>query len=132
MPDIRDHQDEHEFARESTALWWITLAPTTWAVHFFLAYAGTAIWCAKFGESQGVTVARLSIAVLTVLALAIIGWLGWRAARRWRPRDTQDQDLSHPESRHRFLGHAAFLLCVISAIGVVYVAMPALFMGTCR
>ncbi|MDB6454870.1 hypothetical protein [Falsirhodobacter sp. 20TX0035] len=125
-------QDEFEFFEESNALWWITLAPTTWAVHFVLAYGGTAVWCAKFGETQGVTVARLSIAGLTVLALGFIGWLGWRSVRRWKPRQNDMEDLSHPEGRHEFLGHAAFLLCIISAIGVVYVAMPALFITTCR
>lgn len=129
---IDTKEDEREFAEESNALWWITLAPAAWAVHFVLAYGGTAVWCAKFGETQGVTVARLSIAGLTVLALGVIGWLGWRAVRRWNPRKNNAEDLSHPEGRHQFLGHAAFLLCIISAIGVVYVAMPALFISTCR
>ena len=37
-----------------------------------------------------------------------------------------------PEDRHRFLGHAAFLLSIISFIGVVFVSLPLLFIGGCR
>lgn len=132
MPDIRDRQDEREFLEESRALWRITLPPTIWAFHFLLSYAGAAVWCAKEGEAHGVTFARWSILALTLLSLALIGWLARAAVRRWRPHDSDAQDLSHPEGRHRFLGHAAFLLCIISAIGVVYVSLPALFMETCR
>lgn len=132
MSDIQDHQDEREFSQEKWALWRITLPPTIWAVHFVLSYGGAAVWCAKEGEIHGVTFARISILGLMVVALAAIGWLARRSIRRWRPHEKHPNDLSHPEGRHRFLGHAAFLLCIISAIGVVYVSMPALFMETCR
>lgn len=126
-----NRQDQAEFRDESASLWRIAFSPTVWATHFLLCYAGGAVWCAKFGAVQGVTFLRISVAGLTVLALALIVWQGWRSARQWGPQATE-QDLHHPESRHRFLGHAAFLLSIISGVGVVYVALPALFIASCR
>lgn len=125
-------QDRTEFRDESPSLWRIAFAPTVWAVHFLLCYAGGAIWCAKFGTAQGVTFLRLSVLALTVLALALIVWQGWRSAHQWEPHEPVADELHHPESRHRFLGHAAFLLALISGIGVLYVALPALFIADCR
>ncbi|SMO92810.1 hypothetical protein [Paracoccus laeviglucosivorans] len=126
------HQDQDEFRDESVSLWRIAFAPTVWAFHFLLCYAGGAVWCAKFGAAQGVGFLRISVLGLTVLALALIVWQGWRSARQWEPHDASATDLHRPESRHRFLGHAAFLLSIISGVGVIYVALPALFITSCR
>ena len=75
------------------------------------------------------TFLRLSVLALTIGALALIGWLGWRSYRQWNP---QGEDVEEPEERHQCLGHAAFLLALISAIGVAYVALPALFIESCQ
>ena len=126
------HEDRDEFTDESTSLWRIAFAPTVWAFHFLFCYGGAAVWCAKFGGTPGVTFMRLSILVLTLLALGLIVWLGWRSVHQWEPHEAQAEALHSPEGRHRFLGHAAFLLSVISFVGVLYVALPALFIGSCR
>ena len=67
------------------------------------------------------------------LALAVIAWIAWRAWRQWDL--LSDYDWSHPnargEDRHEFLGHAAFLLCGASFIGVLYAGVPAIFITTC-
>ncbi|QUS35263.1 hypothetical protein [Falsirhodobacter algicola] len=127
-----NRKDRNEFAEERASLMRITFAPTVWAIHFLLCYAGAAVWCAKFGHTLGVTFLRMSIAALTIAALGAIGALALRSWRQWQPRDTSAEALSKPESRHHFLGHAAFLLSIISAIGVIYVALPALFIQDCR
>lgn len=132
MARISERADEDEFRDENRSLWRIALAPTVWAFHFLFCYCGAAIWCAKHGGVEGITFLRLSIAALTVLALAIIGWQGWRSFHQWDPHETSEAELRFPESRHNFLGHAALLLSIISAIGVIYVAMPAIFIATCR
>ena len=36
------------------------------------------------------------------------------------------------EDRHQFLGHAGFLLALVSFIGVVYDTLPLIILGTCR
>ncbi|MTH64852.1 hypothetical protein [Paracoccus shanxieyensis] len=132
MPDISAREDQEEFRDESASLWRIALSPTVWAFHFLLCYGGGAVWCAKFGSSQGVLFLRLSVLGLTVLALAIILWQARRSIQQWHPGTRGDTSLHQPESRHRFLGHAALLLSIISGIGVVYVALPALFIASCQ
>lgn len=124
---ISHRQDEEEFRGATGSLFRIALAPTVWAFHFLFCYAGAAVWCAKVGSPEGVSFLRLSIAALTMLALLAITWQGWHSYRQWAPRDHDD----HPEGSHRFLGHAALLLAIISFVGVIYGALPALFIESC-
>ena len=127
--------DEQEFSEEADSIWRITFAPLVWALHFVTSYGATAVWCAKLaGPGEPIPFLRLGIAALTAVALAMIAWVAWRAWRQWD--FTVDWDYVHDqgasEDRHEFLGHAAFLLAIVSFIGVVYVAMPALFIESCR
>ncbi len=113
------------------SLWHLILGPTIWALHFCVVYATTAIICAK-GSAPPETL-RLLILAVTLVALAAIVVVGWRAWVQWDYTD--DYDYEHDghsvEDRREFLGHAGFLLCVVSAVGVVYVALPAAFVGSC-
>lgn len=126
----RDEGDPKEFSEEAESLWLISLAPVTWAGHFVLCYASVAIACEKFGRIGWLWI---GLAVATLVALALIAWLGWRAFRQWDVFETGD--FSNPEGeaedRHQFLGHAAFLLAIISFIGVVYTALPILLVEGC-
>lgn len=127
MPDISHRQDQDEFRGATGSLFRIALSPTVWAFHFLFCYGGAAVWCAKVGTQEGLTFLRLSILGLTLLALTVIGWQGWRSYGQWAPHDHDE----HVEGPHRFLGHAGLLLSIISFVGVVYVAMPALFIESC-
>ncbi len=131
MTKINENEDAHEFRSEAVSLWRITFGPLIWAVHFAASYAATALICAKGGAVEGL---RLGIGIGTGVALVAIAWLGWQAWRQWDllcDRDWEN-DQGTGEDRHQFLGHAAFLLAVVSFIGVSYVALPALLIGTCR
>lgn len=132
MSDIRDEEDAHEFRAEALSLWRITFSPLIWAVHFVTSYGATALVCAK-GGAVAVALLRLGIGIGTVLALALILWLAWGAWRQWDLRRDREweNDAGTSEDRHQFLGHAAFLLAVISFIGVVYVPLPVLLIGGC-
>ena len=124
-----------EFGEESESLVRITAGPVLWAGHFVLSYAAAAIWCAKAAGPMGsILWFRIGVGALTLAVLASIAWLGWRAWRQWDylHDDYRANDVSRAEDRHQFLGHAAFLLSLISFIGVVYVAMPVIFIETCR
>ncbi|MGB3247443.1 MAG: hypothetical protein WBB25_23155 [Sulfitobacter sp.] len=124
-------QEAREFRAEATSLWRITFGPLIWAAHFVGCYGATALICAKGGA---VDILRTGIGLGTALALGAIFWLGWRAWRQWdiiRDRDWEN-DAGTDEDRHQFLGHAALLLTLISFIGVVYVSLPVLLIGTCR
>ncbi|MGP3697241.1 hypothetical protein [Rhodobacter sp. NSM] len=135
MNDEPNISQEQEFSEESASLWKITFAPTIWAAHFVACYGATAVFCAKVASAEGqVDLLRWAIAGVTVLALAGIVLVGVSAWRQWDFLD--DYDYGHAggnsEDRHEFLGHAAFLLAIVSFVGTVYTALPAIFTGTCR
>ena len=117
MTDRHPPKGETEFREEQASLVRITLGPLTWAVHFVVSYAATAVFCAKLEAPQ-----------------EAIAWLGWRAWRQWREgnEDIWEDPAGSNEDRHQFLGHAALLLAAISFIGVVYTALPALLSASCR
>lgn len=129
------HEYEREFSEEQASLFRITLGPLTWAIHFVVAYGSSALYCARApGAFVSILPLRIGLAGLTVVALAIIAWLGWRAWRQWEEEGDPDShhELSEPDDRHGFLGHAAFLLAIVSFIGVSYTSLPAIFIETCR
>ena len=128
----RPDEERREFREEAESLWRITLAPVTWVAHFVTSYAVAAVICAR---APGLLdAARMGLGLATLLALAVIAWLGWRAWRQWDYRTTGDSTnaLGQAEDRHQFLGHAAVLLALISAIGVIYGTLPVLLLDTCR
>ncbi|MGC9446779.1 hypothetical protein [Cereibacter johrii] len=135
MSDERKISQEQEFSEERASLWKITFAPTIWAVHFVLCYGAAAVFCAKVPSAEAeVDLLRWGMAALTLLALAGILLVARSAWKQWDFLD--DYDYAHAggnsEDRHEFLGHAAFLLAIVSFVGTVYTALPALFAGTCR
>lgn len=112
------------------SIWHMVAAPVVWALHFVAIYAWTAIDCAKTDTPDP---ARIVIAALTVLALALIASIGWRAWVQWDyPTDHHYvHDKPSGEDRREFLGHVGFLLSVLSAIGVIFAALPAIFIRNC-
>ena len=131
MNEVRQKQEGREFRAEALSLWRITFCPLIWAVHFAGSYAATALVCGKGGS---VELLRVGISLASVLALLGILWFGWQAWRQWdiiRDRDWEN-DTGTDEDRHQFLGHAAFLLAIISFIGVSYVSLPVLLIGSCQ
>lgn len=134
MTRITDQQESEEFREERDSLWRLALPPTIWALHFVASYGAAALVCARLGgDAQAVVALRGGIVALALVALVAIGALGRRAWRQWdMMRDREwENDQAHGEDRHQFLGHAAFLLAVISAIGVIYVTLPALLVEGC-
>ncbi|MGR3464221.1 hypothetical protein [Limimaricola sp.] len=126
--------DEHEFGEERESLWRITLAPTIWAFHFVISYAAVSVYCFRYDHLAAMGTLRAGLIAMTVAMLAAIAWIGWRAFLRWDVRGTGE--FSNPEGnaedRHQFLGHAGFLLALISFIGVVYDTLPLIVLASCR
>lgn len=133
MSDLHTREEQREFREEASSLWLIVLAPSLWALHFVAVYGAAAVICEKFGEPEAVTLLRLGIAALTVVALAGIGFVALKSWRQWNYLADGDYSHNQPtgEHRHDFLGHAAFLLSVLSTIAVIYTSLPAVFIGTC-
>ncbi|MGR3757822.1 MAG: hypothetical protein ACU0AT_11415 [Tranquillimonas sp.] len=130
----QEQEYPQEFADEQPSLWRITLGPTIWAIHFLASYAAAAVWCAK-GPWGPISDRVLSwgIGIGALVALAAIAWIARGAWRQWNYPDDWDyvHEAATDEDRHEFLGHAAFLLAIVSFIGVIYTALPAIFAGTC-
>jgi hypothetical protein len=120
--------EEHE------SLWTLTASPLLWAAHFLLCYLTAAVWCAKLaGPNGALGGARGAVAVYTALALLGIGSTGWRAYRRHRfGSTTGSHDFDSREARHSFLGFATLLLSGLSAVATLYVALAAVFIGSCH
>ena len=118
---------------EKESLWWLAVSPTIWAVHFLASYVTVAIWCAKAAEADApLGSARVAVMVYTAVALAGIVANGWRALARHRIGSaTVPHDFDTREDRTRFIGFATFLLSLVSALAVVYVAMPFAYIGSC-
>ena len=115
------------------SLWILVAPPSIWGAHFLLSYVAAAIYCAKSaGPETTLEPIRITIAILTVVALAGIGFIGWFGFQRHREGAETPHDEDTPMSRRRFLGFATLLLSALSAIATIYVALAAVFLETCR
>lgn len=121
-------------SEKSSSLWLLTVSPLIWSLHLLLSYITAAIWCAKAaGPGAALSSARAAIVVYTVLALigiAVTGWGGYR--KHLFGTAISAHDFDSPEGRQGFLGFAIVLLSMLSAIATLYVALPIVFIGTCR
>ena len=118
-----------------TDLWRVIVSPIIWAVHFLASYVTVAVYCEKAGRDAALGPAEIAVIGYTVVALAAIGWSTW-GLWQVRGRSLTDDDFEYehnvPEERHRFLDHVALMLCVLSAVAVLYVAIPMLYLTSCR
>jgi uncharacterized membrane protein YozB (DUF420 family) len=118
-----------------TDLWRVILAPTVWSLHFLVCYVGAAIYCEKLGREAALDPVRILVVLATVAGLAVVG-VSTRGLLRVRGRSLTDSDFDYeynsPEERHRFLSHVALMLSALSAIGMIYVALPVFLLGSCR
>lgn len=116
------------------SLWELIAGPTIWSVYFLVAYVVAAIFCAKAGRAADMLPLRLALIVLGLVALVAIGYAGIDAWRRWRggweARPPHDDDTAM--SRHQFLALATLLLCGLSFVATIYVALPAVVFESCR
>lgn len=109
--------------------------PLLWAAHFLLSYGTAALHCAKLAEVGGsLGAARWVIVAYTVVALALVGWLGWRGYERRRSAagSAADSAPGGALARQRFLGFTTALLAGLSALAIVYGALVLAFVRSCR
>lgn len=91
--------------------------PLVWAVHLAIIYGATRWACARGQE----TFAPSVVGVVTLASLAITAWLLAGALGRWR---------SAPPERHQM---ALFVTAItaLTAVGIVWGALPLLFNASC-
>ncbi|GLK73957.1 hypothetical protein KHC23_00925 [Ancylobacter dichloromethanicus] len=118
------------FRRETPNLWTLLTPPAVWALHFLFCYVAGAIICAKAPEALGEL--RLAIAAATGLALVIIAAAGAQAVRHWGfGSDAPPHNQPTDEDQKHFLAFATLLLAGLSAVAVLFGALPALFIAEC-
>lgn len=117
------------------SLFALTAPPLTWAAHFLLSYGTAAVICAKVVSPGGpLGAAHWAILAYTAVALAIVGWLGWRGyVRQRRPAgDPTGSAEGTALARQRFLGFTTLLLACLSALAIAYGALVLAFVRSCR
>lgn len=131
----RAHNEVERETGHGTDLWRVIAAPIIWALHFLFCYVFVAIHCEKAGRSAPLEDARLWVIGATIVALLGIGSSTlriWRVRARSLTDNDFEFEYNTPEERHRFLSHVALMLCVLSAVAVLYVTIPMLYLATCR
>ncbi|GAA0748874.1 hypothetical protein CA233_11565 [Sphingomonas sp. ABOLD] len=111
-------------------LWTLIVPPTGWAAHFLFSYLWAAVRCAKTGryvDAPAIFWGGTAAALLVILAS---GWIAWVQART--PGDHPPHEAGTDSDRLRFLAYATLLLAGLSVIGVVFTALPVLFLRDCR
>ena len=127
--------DQYHAAGEGTDLWRVFAPLIIWGAHFLFCYIWAAIACEKLGRAAALDTTKIAVFIATCVALALIGIIAAGLMRvRGRSLTADDFEFEHntPEERHRFLSHMALMLCVLSGVAVVYVAIPVLILDTCR
>ena len=110
-------------------------APIVWAVHFLLLYLLVSLACG-FGWTRadrfGLGPAEWGAVVATAVALTLIGYVAAvNVAKYRRARAVSDRSGAPGESVSGFIALTAVLLCMLSAVAVVWAAMPVLLLPTC-
>jgi hypothetical protein len=116
--------------RDKANLWTLILPPSVWALHFLFCYVAAALACAKGEDLDGL---RTAIAGATMLAAGLIVLSGAQAWRHWGfGSDMPPHDAATDEDRQHFLALSTLLVCALSLVSVIFVALPALFVTDCR
>ncbi|WP_438754484.1 hypothetical protein [Pararhizobium sp. O133] len=119
--------------KELETLWTLFTGPVVWALHFLACYAAAAIHCAKGSQATfSFGMLRLTLAMVTILALGAILAAGWLAWRQWGfGSGDPPHDEPTREDRQLFQGFATLLLSGLSFIAVIFVSIPLLLIEAC-
>lgn len=96
-------------------------APLVWAAHFVLIYSVAGTLCQKLPAGDAILASQWVIAVATGLALAAIAWVAWHSAMRLGGG-----------VNGRFMARVTLMLAGLSALAVIFSALPAIFAASCQ
>ncbi|MGY0650790.1 hypothetical protein ACW7GZ_02800 [Luteimonas sp. A537] len=111
----------------------IGLPMAVWALHLVVVYSLQGVACAE-GLDQirfaGFEALAWWLGALTVVALAMLAWLGLRAWRDWHAARA---DSSAPEiaARRRFAAAVTGALSIMAAVAVCFTTIPVLLLPGC-
>jgi uncharacterized BrkB/YihY/UPF0761 family membrane protein len=123
----------HHVTRRS--LWALFLAgPVIWATHFLVVYFVGEAWCTKDGPTRevlGLHVLSFLTVVATVLGVGAALLIAAVAHARWRARTDDPSDWMDGDDLNPGLALAGALLGVLFAVAILFVGLPAAFVGPC-
>lgn len=132
LPVKSSKEDNKPLSESRQSLWPLSFGLVIWMLHFLLSYITAAVWCAKVaGNSGSLEIPRIAIGVYTLLALLGIGLIAWRAYQR-HFGSTAVLPKGSDLARDRFLAVATLLLCSLSFVATLFVALAIVFIGDCR
>lgn len=109
-----------------------------WAVHFTLVYSLTGLACAGTWPAQiwlGVRLLIWMLLLWTLVALALVAWLGRRAHRLHRRLEHEanaaDAAARAALVRQCFAARVAVLLAWLAAIAIAFTAVPMFVLPDC-
>ena len=126
------HDDQRRPERDES-LWRLIYGPVIWLLHFLLSYITTAVWCARAGGSLDSV--RMLMGIYTLLALVAVGLI-MRRGLRCAGSGTiltmlPPHDAPTAMDRRRFIEFTTALLCGLSIVAILYVALTPVFIGHC-
>lgn len=132
MRESVKRHDEAKAAPVRQRLWWITAAPSVWALHFLACYLSAAVWCEKFSATATNRPLIWMVSAYTVVSIGLIAAIASLSYRNFREGSPPiPYDFDDPADRTHFLGFTAFLLSVLSFIATLFTALVFLIIRSC-
>jgi ABC-type uncharacterized transport system permease subunit len=102
-----------------------------WMGYFIAVYAAVSIGCVRglatteYAGVNVITLALVLIAALTMVAMLVFGWIGYRGWRTARDHDA-------PGERARFAGVVTMLVTGLAVVATLWVALPVFMLHPCQ
>lgn len=106
-------------------------APVIWGMHFLAVYLTVSLTCAAAHTQPlllGLDIVDWGVTLLTLIALALLLYIAVINHAKWRR--AADREAPGAEI-NRFFSLCSVLLCILSAVAVIWVAFPAYFLPPC-
>jgi hypothetical protein len=111
-----------------------------WSLHFLWCYVVNAVLCAKgLGADAalfGLSMIQWNVVIATAVALTALGVLLATSIARLSDRSAGERDAETSESslaaQRLFLARALAALTLLATVATLWVAMPILFISSCR
>ena len=103
-----------------------------WALHFVVVYSLTGLACGRGWYRSvvaGQHVATWILIAVTLLAWAVLAWLGWNA---WRRSKMQADAGSAASPRRRFVARMTLALAWLAILAVAFTALLVLMLQPCE
>ena len=121
--------------RQSRDIWVVLLGgPVVWLAHFMVVYLTAEAGCT--GDGTGLELfdppvpTVVTLVATAVACIACLGFAAW-GYRRWSTAPRSDADQGDHGGGRGPLAFVGFLLSLLSFLAILFVGLPAFFLGPC-